>query len=55
MIKTKYWREYCSNDIDSKINNWLNDKPNIVVLDIKMKASGSYVYILILYKEGGKK
>jgi hypothetical protein len=50
MIKAKYFREYISNDIDSRINQWLKGIEDISIIDIKMKVSGSYVYVLIFYE-----
>ena len=55
MIKSKYFLEYVSNSIDNTINNWLEKNKNIEIISSSMVVNGSYICVLILYKEGGKK
>ena len=57
-MKVKYIQQRYNEELDEKVNTWLDENKSIDIIDIKFSGIGGdnkRVGVLIIYNEGGKK
>jgi hypothetical protein len=50
-IKSELFYSSSPNDVNKKINDWLENNDDKIIIDIKMSANKYYLMIIILFKD----
>lgn len=49
IVQTKIFCGY-SSSVENRVNNWLKENTDKIIIDIKSSNDDSYLYIVIIYK-----